>query len=384
MSSGSFDDIRAYDDQDVEGVLSALLQDSEFIAFLSQQSYPKLSRFIPGWIRKKTHQSLEQALQDVKTVAQWQDVLSPYVDKLLSSTIKSLNVSGLEHLPDGPCVFICNHRDIAMDPLLVNYALLKSGRATSRVAIGDNLLSKPFVSKIMRLNKSFVVKRSVVARREKLASIQTLSNYIHSCIKTGNSIWIAQKEGRAKDNLDYTDTAVLKMLHMAGRKLGWDFKQSMAFLNLVPVSLSYEWDPCDIDKAKELQSISRHGQYEKTKDEDFQSIVKGLKGYKGRVSVHFGSVLNLDGSTAEVWSDAIDRVIHENYELYGVNKFAQSQLNGTVSDDPDKKVEAIWQKRFGHLDADIQQQILENYARPYLQKNGDAINAKEENAHVVK
>lgn len=371
MTMGMFDEIRAYDDHDVEEVLSGLLKDSEFIAFLSQQAYPKLNRFIPSWVHNKTYQTLERALRDVQTVAQWQDVLSPYVDKLLSTTIKSLNVSGLDNLPDGPCVFVCNHRDIAMDPLLVNYALLKSGRPTSRVAIGDNLLSKPFVSKIMRLNKSFVVKRSVVARREKLESVTTLSNYIHSCIKTGNSVWIAQKEGRAKDNVDLTDTAVLKMLHMAGRKLGWDFKQSMEYLKVIPVSLSYEWDPCDIDKANELYTKQHKGQYEKSHDEDFNSIVKGLRGYKGRVSVHFGQLVNIDSNNAEDWSQLIDESIHRHYDLFKVNQFAYDQLvddANHLSDSDEKKLHAIWKKRYGHLSQEIQAQLLNNYSQPVIQK----------------
>ena len=367
MTLEMFDDIRAYDDHDVAGVLSGLLQDSEFIAFLSQQSYPKLSRLVPGWIKKKTHQSLEAALRDVQTVAQWQDVLSPYVDKLLTTTIKSLNVTGLENLPKGPCVFVCNHRDIAMDPLLVNYALMKSGRPTSRVAIGDNLLNKPFVSNIMRLNKSFVVKRSVVARREKLEALQRLSNYIHSCIKTGNSVWIAQKEGRAKDNIDFTDTAVLKMLHMAGRKLGWDFKQSMEYLSIVPVSLSYEWDPCDVEKAIELTCLKQTGSYEKDHDEDFQSIVKGLKGYKGKVSVHFDKVLKIESQSADQWAEAIDQAIYSGYELFPVNQYADKKLVGETKN-IDGKVEAIWKKRYGHLEPNIQCQILENYSQPYIKK----------------
>lgn len=372
MTGSMFDDIRAYDDQDVDDVLTALLQDSEFIAFLSQQSHPKLNKILPRWIQNKIHQTLEQTLRDVKTVVQWQEALSPHIEKLLHTTIKSLNVSGLENLPEAPCVFVSNHRDIAMDPLLVNYALMKSGRPTSRVAIGDNLLSKPFVSKIMRLNKSFVVKRSVVARREKLESIQILSNYIHACIKTGNSVWIAQKEGRAKDNLDITDTAVLKMLHMAGRKLGWEFKQSMEFLNIVPVSLSYEWDPCDIDKAMELQSTKNEGHYEKSHDEDFQSILKGLRGYKGQVALHFSPPLKLDSNSADVWSESIDKQIHENYALYPVNEYASGKwVKGSPDHMPESvrnKVKAIWHKRFGGLPKNIRKQIKKNYAQPWIQR----------------
>jgi len=210
------------------------------------------------------------------------------------------------------------------------------------------------------------VKRSVTARREKLESLQTLSNYIHSCLKTQNSVWIAQKEGRAKDNVDVTDTAVLKMLHMAGRKLGWDFQQSMHFLNIIPVSLSYEWDPCDIDKAKELSHVNQGLRYEKSHDEDFQSIVKGLRGYKGRVGVHFGAAIKLDSQSAEDWGRAIDHAIYQGYEIYPVNEFAASKLGETSVNAPSEKIQEIWNKRYGQESESIQKQLLQNYRQPYL------------------
>jgi len=376
MSEASFDDIRAYHDHEVNAVLASLLEDSEFLQFVAQHQFPYLSRFLPRWTQQKIQAGLNQHFRRINSIQTWQTQLAPHVEKLMDKTITEFQVTGLEHLKqDQTYVFISNHRDIAMDPLLVNFALLKAGLNTSKVAIGDNLLGRQFVEKLMRLNKSFVVKRSVAGRREKLKAVQDLSDYIHQCVHSGQHVWIAQKEGRAKDGLDYTDTAVLKMLHMAGRKLGWDFNQSMRFLNIVPVSISYEWDPCDIDKAKERLTISKVGRYEKSHDEDFKSIVKGLQGKKGRVALHFSQPLMLDTNLPEQWSDAIDDSIHKHYRLFENNQLAMALLNHESSSDDivkDKKisdVKAVWHKRFKSISKDVMDNITQYYAQPVLLKN---------------
>lgn len=363
MSIHSFDDIRAYHDHEVSDVLSSLLEDGEFLQFIAQHKFPYLSRFLPRWTQQKIQAGLSRHFKPIDSIQSWQNELAPHVEKLLNQTLDDLIVKGVEHLnPEKTYVFVSNHRDIAMDPLLVNYSLLKAGFTTSKVAIGDNLLGRQFVAKLMRLNKSFVVKRSVNGRREKLQAVQELSEYIHHCIQGKQHVWIAQKEGRAKDGSDFTDTAVLKMMHMAGRKLGWEFHQSMRFLNIVPVSISYEWDPCDIDKAKELNSLAQFGRYEKSQDEDFRSIVKGLQGKKGKVSVHFSKPLALDANAPEVWSDAIDQAIHEHYHLFENNQLAYQLLNGEAM--PNAPVAKQWQKRFKGLPDNIYNQLLAYYAKP--------------------
>ena len=368
MSSPSFDDIRAYHDHEVNAVLTSLLEDSEFLQFIAQHQFPYLSRFLPRWTQQKIQAGLDKHFKRIDSIQTWQNQLAPHVEKLMGKTIEEFNVTGLEHLKkDQTYVFISNHRDIAMDPLLVNFALLKAGLNTSKVAIGDNLLGRQFVAKLMRLNKSFVVKRSVVGRREKLQAVQDLSEYIHHCIRSQQHVWIAQKEGRAKDGLDYTDTAVLKMLHMAGRKLGWEFHQSMSFLNIVPVSISYEWDPCDVDKAKERVTVAKVGRYEKSHDEDFKSIVKGLQGKKGKVALHFSEPLKLESNLAEQWSDAIDHNIHRHYHLFENNHLAMSLLEDhqvTV-----KRTHLKWKKRFKSLPEDVLSNIKQYYAQPVILKN---------------
>ncbi len=364
MSSQAFDDIRAYHDHEVNEVLASLLEDSEFLQFVASHQFQYLSRFLPRWTQKKIQAGLTQHFNRIDSIQTWQNQLAPHVETLMEKTIDDFQVTGLDNLEkDKTYVFMSNHRDIAMDPMLVNFALLKAGFSTSKVAIGDNLLGRQFVAKLMRLNKSFVVKRSVVGRREKLQAVQDLSDYIHLCIKSQQHVWIAQKEGRAKDGLDYTDTAVLKMLHMAGRKLGWEFKQSMDFLRIVPVSISYEWDPCDVDKAKELLTVSKVGRYEKSHDEDFRSIVKGLQGYKGRVVLHFSKPLCLDSNVAEHWSDAVDDAIHENYHLFENNHHAKALLDDAASALPQ------WKKRFKGVESEVYENIVKYYAQPVVLKD---------------
>jgi hypothetical protein len=362
-----FDDIRAYHDDEVKPVLESLLNDPEFLGFVAQQLHPRLNRFMSYWLKKNVRSQLKKQFDNIHNVASWQGTLAPYVKTLIDKTIDQFNVKGIENLDKNKSyLFISNHRDIALDPMLVNYALLMSGLKTSKVAIGDNLLERKFVEKLMRLNKSFVVKRSVTARREKLTASQNLSSYVHESVKQLNNVWIAQKEGRAKDSKDKTDTAVLKMLHLAGRKLGWEFKDSMKFLNIVPVSISYEWDPCDKDKANELAIVSSKQVYEKSPDEDFQTILKGLKGQKGQVTVHFSRPLTLDSNSPEDWSQEIDRCIYSGYELYKNNVLANEMLNNLSSEsDP---LMGQWKSRFSGLSDEAYQQVVKNYGQPVIAK----------------
>ncbi len=362
-----FDDIRAYQDHEVNDMLMSLLKDSEFLQFIATQQFPRLQRFFPALIKGRIKKALKNQFKNVHSIQTMQNKLAPFVQSLLDKTVTQFNVTGIENLKkDQAYVFMSNHRDIAMDPMLVNYALLKANLSTCKIAIGDNLIERPFVNKLMRLNKSFVVRRKLEGRKEKLAAVNHLSAYIHDSLKAAQSIWIAQKEGRAKDGKDITDKAVLKMLHLAGRKLGWDFNESMSFLNLVPVTISYEWDPCDEDKAKELDAIKQHGQYEKSQDEDFLSIVKGIKGNKGQVSIHFSNPLKLDSSVPEQWSQAVDKSIHQNYHIYDNNKQAYEILNS----DQIKAALAntVWQKKYGHLTDSAIQQIVSTYAQPVALK----------------
>jgi hypothetical protein len=220
-----------------------------------------------------------------------------------------------------------NHRDIAGDSFLVNIALWSSDRPTVRIAVGDNLVQKDFATALMKLNKSFFIKRSEEGARKVYTALMECSQFISESISDGHSVWIAQSEGRAKDGMDVTDPAIIKMFALSKRKqpLG----ETISKLNLVPVSIAYEYDPCDYLKAKELYIVATEGSYEKPSGEDLLSLVKGLGEFKGRVCLRFGRPLAGTFQTAEEIANAVDRQVLDNYQLFIINYWALRELAGT-------------------------------------------------------
>jgi hypothetical protein len=202
-----------------------------------------------------------------------------------------------------------------------------------RVAIGDNLLTKDYVSDLMRLNKSFIVRRSAKGPRQMLAAYQELSGYIsHSLLEERQSIWIAQREGRAKDGWDRTEPAIIKMLAIAKpREQG--FGEFIASLRIVPVSISYEWDPCDAIKAHELCERATHGSYSKGEHEDVNSIALSITAPKGRVHVSFGEALGAGFDTPEAVAREIDRQVLGLYHVQPTNLCAYRMAEGGLPPD---------------------------------------------------
>lgn len=319
-----FQDIRPYNDAEVRPVLDGLLRNEEFIRSIAGFSFPRLIRRLPRIMCWATRQRLTAQLRHVNSVKTMQGVIADYMDQMIEKTASQLTHSGLENLsPDKPYLFISNHRDIAMDPAFVNYMLYHAGFDTVYIAIGDNLLKRPFVNDLMRLNKSFIVKRALKGR-ELLKSSKQLSEYVHHCIENQHNVWIAQREGRAKDGIDRTDTALLKMLAMARREVG--FKEALNALHIVPVAISYEFDPCDVLKADELYQKSEFGTYEKDEKSDINSIVNGMIGYKGRVHVAFGTEINFASDDADMAATQIDQQILGTYLLQTTNYLAWEKL----------------------------------------------------------
>jgi hypothetical protein len=330
VNADPFADIRPYRDDEVPGVLARLRRDREFAEVLVQMRLPRLGRYCPPLARALARLVLGRVLRGIRTVADFQRLVERQLRPHMQKVATELTVSGLEQLDRGRGhVYISNHRDIAMDPALVNLMLYGNGMDTVRIAIGDNLLSKPFASDLMRINKSFIVKRAPRGRREKLAALQQLSAYIrHSVVAGRCSVWIAQREGRAKDGIDTTETAILKMLALS-RSPGQDFAQALDELHLVPVAISYEFDPCDRDKAHELHAVRARGEYRKGAHEDLQSIYRGIMGEKGAVHVAFGAPLAPGLATAETAAAAIDREILREYRLCATHFTAYALLYGT-------------------------------------------------------
>lgn len=327
-----FAEIRPYRDNEVAEVLARLQADPELLDSLSGLRFGRIGVALSRPLRPVVRWGLKRQLADIVDVASMQSVIRGYMDKMIASTTAGFSTSGLEALEDGPYLFISNHRDIALDPAFTNYALHRLGRQTCRIAIGDNLLSKPWISDLMRLNKSFIVKRSLPGPRQLLAASRLLADYIKTSIAEEHCpIWIAQREGRAKDGFDATEPAVIKMLMLA-RDKSEAFGLSVEELRIVPVSISYELDPCDALKAHELASVARDGLYSKAEHEDAASIAAGISGQKGRVHIAFGKVLDDSHHTVQDVVDELDRQIEANYLLHPTNIWAWQMLN------PERKI----------------------------------------------
>jgi hypothetical protein len=369
-----YSDIRPYKDTEVPAVLNALLHNDELIGAISHYKFPRLYRYLSGLTKTVVRIGLARQFGEIETVRDFQSMVAGFMKKMIGRTTHKISCSGIENLDqDGAYLFISNHRDIAMDPAFVNWMLYHKEMQTVRIAIGDNLLSKPYVSDLMRLNKSFIVKRSAKAPREMMKALTHLSSYIdHSVVVDDASIWIAQREGRAKDGDDKTDAALLKMLYMSQRKQH-SFAEVSQRLNIVPVSISYELDPCDVHKAKELAVKSAGDAYQKSEFEDIESIVAGITGHKGNVHVHFGDLVHEvegfgdDLSPVELAAQ-IDRQIQTNYQLHDSNLIAAGELEG-ISIQKQQEFHA----RFEGLTAPEKDIALAAYAKPYLNKQAHQV-----------
>ncbi|TGN41681.1 lysophospholipid acyltransferase family protein [Marinobacter confluentis] len=321
-----FDAIRPYSDEETPLAINNLVRDAEFLDMVGRFKAPMVARWAPALLRGWIRRWLIRRFGDVTRINDLQARLSGYVGDLVDGTTSRVTQSGLENLSKtGAYLFISNHRDIVFDPMVVNYLLFINGFNTTRIAIGDNLLSNRVFAEMMRLNKSFVVRRNMTSPREMRDAYLTLSGFINHSIDNNESIWIAQREGRAKDGLDYTDPAIIKMFYMNRKKSGLSFAEAMNRLHIVPVSIAYEYDPCDLDKARELETRARTGQYAKTKDEDTESIMKGLTGYKGHVHVHFGQPITDAEDNPKALAARIDHEMHGNYHLHSSNLVAYQQ-----------------------------------------------------------
>lgn len=372
----NYSDIRPFNDDEVTAVLKRLLTSDELLGALLSYRFPSLPGIVKPLAKPVFSARVKKEFSQVDSIEAFQLWLEPKVEQLLQRSTTEVVVEGLDQLdPATPYVWISNHRDIAMDPTMINYSLHLAGWPTSRIAIGDNLLNNPDVADIMRLNKSFIVKRSIENKRQKLRELQRLSGYIRHSVEEGQSIWIAQREGRAKDNIDKTDTAVLKMLALHGRERKESFAETMQALNPVPVSIQYEWDPCDLMKAQELVSRASADDYQKDDEEDVRSILTGLTGAKGKVKVNFGTPLTAEQlQDADIMASQIDQQLRDMIEVLPVHhaalqllqqsgQFRQHPVDSSL--DLSKDIEALNQ-RIADQSSAVQQRLLENYAAPLL------------------
>lgn len=366
QSNDPYFDIRPYNDDEIPAALNRLINDDEFINAIIKHRFASKNRLVRSLIVPFVKMYLKFKWAKLTTVDAIQLEVKKYLEHTLETTTDGVTFVGLDKLDKSTSyLFISNHRDIAMDPTLVSYGLNITGHKTVRIAIGDNLLRKRCATELMKLNKSFIVKRSAKAPREMMKALGTLSSYIKHSLDTDNSIWIAQKEGRAKDGNDFTDPAILKMFFVEGRKQKIEFSDYVRSLKIVPVSISYENDPCDLAKAKELYEKATHGRYDKTEFEDIDSIIQGIIGYKGRVEVVFGDVIDGDYATPESLANEIDRQIHANYKIFPINKLAA----GADDDEVTQQTRTFLDQKLAQLPADAHDYLRKMYANPVAYKS---------------
>ena len=341
-----FEAIRPYSDDEVPVVLARLAQDADLRRAVAPFLFPGTSRALPLLGRLLTARLVRRQASRLRTVAEVQTHLADYMENLIEKTILEFRASGLEHLALGqPYLFISTHRDIIMDTGLVNFAMHRAGHATSRIAIGDNLLGKAWAADLMRLNKSFVIERSVTGAKAIYQSLQRTSAFIRTSLEASESVWIAQREGRAKDGLDRTDPALIKMLALAWRDEMTDLGDLCARIKVVPVAITYELDPCAPRKARELFIREAEGKYDKPEGEDLISIVEGMLGFKGRVHLHFGAPLAGPFDAPEALAEAIDREIVAGLKVFPTHVAAARLLSLPelpAEDAEDAKVEAAF------------------------------------------
>ena len=371
-----FDSIRPYNDNEVASVLQRLLADVDFLSIITHYRFPTTAPYLGWLLRPIIAWKLRKELSNINSVAALQKRIESYVERSITQATDGISFSGIEHLQNNqPYLYLANHRDIVMDPAFVNYALFQAKHNTPRIAIGDNLLQRPFVSDLMRINKSFIVHRSLTIRREKLAAFQLLSAYInHSILNDHESIWIAQAEGRAKDGDDRTESAILKMFHLSRKDE--DFQSVIASLRLTPVAISYEYDPCDIAKARELYIRETTGEYKKQVGEDDASIALGITGYKGRVHVHFCPTLSSGFTDAKQLASLVDQQIWRDYRLFPVHYLAWAMWDQQdaglevpeIADIFDRQeiltAQQEWQRRLAACPEEHRPYLIMQYAMP--------------------
>ena len=323
MSQSEFDDIRPYSDEEAVKALARVSR---------HPMIPSISKYL---FPDKPANTLKRRMRKIGSVDQFQnEVMSDVVESIIDTTSDGFTCGGMEYIKEvqGPFLAVSNHRDIVLDPALIQYSLKCAGLPYTEICVGSNLLSNRLVEDLMRSNRMIKVIRGIKARELYLSSVR-LSNYIRESIVSGrSSIWIAQREGRTKNGLDTTEQGLLKMFDLSGKG---SFEENFSELHIVPMSISYELESCDARKARELL-LRRDGPYKKKPKEDLHSILTGIRQQKGHIHLEVGAPL-----TAEEIAEAskcqkndryqairhtLDRRIIEGYKLWKTNYIAHDLL----------------------------------------------------------
>ena len=323
MTSDSvYKNIAPYDGQEARNAIMRLSKSGDFFEIFSM-------------LTKRTKEELQNKLEKVQNKDDFQEIFfGPVIEDIIGHTTRGINIEGLDNIsPDKNYIFISNHRDIILDSAILNVLLRKNGFKYVQSAIGDNLLITEWITDLVKLNSCFTIERGI-SGKEMLTSSGLRSKYIRDVMRENkDSIWIAQREGRTKDVHDMTQQSILKMFKMSGCS---DFGKNMKELRIVPLSISYEWEPCDEMKTAEIY-MKNVSEYIKTPEDDIKSMLNGLSSFKGRVNYHMGKPLDnvfdaMDKLASnqerfEATAALIDDQIHGNYKLWENNYIAYDIKN---------------------------------------------------------
>ncbi|MGX9984823.1 1-acyl-sn-glycerol-3-phosphate acyltransferase [Soonwooa purpurea] len=367
------DSIRFYNREEVHPALQSMAKHPMMMALL-QFAFPG-----------KSENEISNILASIDSIEDFQDkVISHCIRNILKQSSDGLTISGLEHLDKNKTyLFISNHRDIVLDTSLINLALLENGFQLTASAIGDNLVQRDIFMVLAKLNRNFLVKRDV-SPRELLKSSQLMSDYIKDLILNRHqSVWIAQREGRTKDGNDTTHPGVLKMIAMTNGKS--DVCDYFKSLNIVPVSISYEYDPTDKLKTYKAIQSKNSEVLVKSKNEDFENVMAGVLGQKKRIHIHFGEVLSetLDeiksksennNQQIQMIAESIDKAIISNYRLFPNSFIALDILNEAnrysayYTQDEKELFERRMALSIDKNDVELKTHFLSHYANPVVNK----------------
>ena len=374
-----YKNIRPYNDSEVPKIIESLVSDPSVLNALMGLQFPGIISKIPllkFFVKKK----LYSKSKIINTVDDYQLLFKGLMEKVIQESISTFSVNGLEGLhKDTSYLFISNHRDITLDAALLAFNLHQSNFKTFNIAVGNNLMEETWASDLFRLNKSFIIQRSGSSKKEIYSGLSLASKFIYQSIfKENDSVWIAQRQGRAKDGIDETDPAMLKMIHLSERK-SKSIASYFNSLKVVPVSVSYEYDPNDQLKAQELFSLESNKIYVKEKDEDLRSIANGINGYKGNVVINISHPMRFeDNDDYQSISKKISHSITSMYALHATNIAACNLLNidwddqGHFSKKEIQQAQKKLEQRIKPLIEDARSKLLEQYANPVIRKRAFA------------
>jgi len=376
MQLSDFDDIRPCAEGEMKAAFESMLADRQFDHIL--QGLLPLPKGMRNWLLRKLFIGIKTPLDFQK---RYMKPLVYYVLHKATTGLSALFPQSLDRKKN--YTFMSNHRDIVLDSAFLDVLLLKNGFSTTvEIAIGDNLLIYPWIKTLVRMNKSFTVNRGLTPK-EMLKSSIHMSQYMHFAINEKHeNIWIAQREGRAKDSDDRTQESVLKMLNMGGPTPGKttaDIIANLRHMNIVPLTISYEYDPCDYLKAKEFQCKRDIPGWKKAKQDDLDNMKTGIWGKKGHVHYQAADCINewldtLDANTIEkadifrIVAEHIDHEIHKNYRIYDINRdalagrtnaYIESRIKMVDVENPDvpflrEKISAMYANPLRNYEAAVQ------------------------------